>query len=166
MFNFIYHSKNTWSTVVFYYLTNPFQSKSSQSPFLILRLLIMLLLTCFTLIFAIIALNYPLKTFSKETPLCFAIVPASLNCNKASKVALTTLCGFEEPCDFDKYIMYSNCFQYSSNCTTSNYTCTMRSRLNINSCTSKFTFLLMRQSSFIQAEFESSSSLHLQLPLQ
>ena len=34
-------------------------------------------------------------------PLSFAIISGLLNLSNASKVAFTTLCGFEEPCDFE-----------------------------------------------------------------
>ena len=37
-----------------------------------------------------------------DIPLCLAIISGLLNCKRASKVALTTLWGFDEPWDFDK----------------------------------------------------------------
>ena len=45
--------------------------------------------------------SYPLYNFSNVIPLFLAIVWAFFNLSRASNVAFTTLCGFEEPCDFD-----------------------------------------------------------------
>jgi len=43
---------------------------------------------------------YPLNTFESEIPLRSATEDASFKDSKASIVAFTKLCGFDEPCDF------------------------------------------------------------------
>ena len=96
MFYFIDHSKNIGGCLVGNRLANPSQSQGFQSSFLGLHSFDAAFDLCNFYLGQSVN-NYPLYTLSKLMPLCLAMVWGLLNCKSASKVALTTLWGFEEP---------------------------------------------------------------------
>src|SRR5690606_5506903 len=98
--NFIDHTKNVWRVFMLNCLVHLVKTQRFHDSLLVFWALYNALYLCY-FNFCHRSDIYPLNTFSSEIPRWLATVCALRICKRASKVAFTTLCGLEDPCDFD-----------------------------------------------------------------